>query len=283
MKVLSKKINKQHTIKDTALIDGIGLHSGNEVKLKFNPAPIDTGIVFMRTDLKGSPKIKANVDNVISTNRSTTLGNKKNNIQVQTIEHLMAALYTYQIDNIIIEINGSELPALDGSARVYGELFDSVELKEQSKKRNVIKVKKGFFVKNQNSYLGIFPYDGFKINYLIKYNHPLIGTQYFEYEYKKDTFIKEIMPARTFGFKSEVESLKKAGLALGGSLDNAVLLTQDSTENSLRFKDEFVRHKVLDLIGDLYLNGPIQCEVIAIRSGHSDNYEINKMINKIKK
>lgn len=280
---MSDNINKQHTIKDTALIDGIGLHSGNEVKLKFKPASIDTGIVFIRTDLQGNPKVKANVDNVISTNRSTTLGRKKNNFKIQTVEHLMAALYTYQIDNVIIEIDGPELPALDGSARVYGELFDSLEIIEQSKKRNIVKVKKGFFIKNNNSYLGIFPYDGFKINYLIKYDHPLIGTQYFEYEYKKDTFIKEIMPARTFGFKSEVETLKKAGLALGGSLDNAVLLTKDSTENSLRFKDEFVRHKVLDLIGDLYLNGPIQCEVIAIRSGHTDNYEINKKIKKIKK
>ncbi|MDZ7673341.1 MAG: UDP-3-O-acyl-N-acetylglucosamine deacetylase [Halanaerobiales bacterium] len=272
---------EQHTIKDTALIDGIGLHSGNEVKIQFKPAPPDTGIVFVRTDLKGNPKIKANVDSVVSTNRSTTLGNKKNNIQIQTVEHLMAALYAYQIDNIIIEIDGPELPALDGSARVYGQLFDSLEIENQSKKRDVIKVKKGFFVKGKDSYLGVFPYDGFKVNYLIKYNHPLIGTQYFEYEYSKDSFIKEIMPARTFGFKSEVESLKKAGLALGGSLDNAVLLTEDSTVNKLRFKDEFVRHKVLDLVGDLYLNGPIQCEVIAIRSGHSDNYEINKMIKKI--
>jgi UDP-3-O-[3-hydroxymyristoyl] N-acetylglucosamine deacetylase len=195
----------------------------------------------------------------------------------------MAALYTYQIDNLLIEIDGPELPALDGSARVYGELFDNLELKEQTKNRNVIKVKKGFFVKRKDSYIGIFPYEGFKINYLIKYDHPLIGTQYFEYKYNKDTFIKEIMPARTFGFKSEVESLQKAGLALGGSLDNAVLLTEDGTENKLRFEDEFVRHKVLDLVGDLYLNGPIQCEVIAIRSGHFDNYEINKKIKKIKK
>ena len=274
---------KQHTIKDDALIDGIGLHSGNEVKLKFKPAPTDTGIVFIRTDLKGNPKIKASVDNVISTNRSTTIGNKKKGIQIQTVEHLMAALYTYQIDNVLIEIDGPELPALDGSASVYGELFDSLELKKQSKYRDIIKIKKGFFVKREDSYIGVFPYKGFKINYLIKYNHPLIGTQYFEYNYNKSTFIKEIMPARTFGFKSEVESLQEAGLALGGSLDNAVLLTEDNTENKLRFKDEFVRHKVLDLVGDFYLNGPIQCEVIAIRSGHSDNYKINKKIKKIKK
>ena len=272
---------KQQTIKQPVSIEGIGLHSGNDVKLNFQPAPANTGIIFKRVDLKGSPIIRAGVENVVSTTRSTTIG--KRDFKIQTIEHLMAALRAFEIDNILIEINGAEMPALDGSAKFYSDLFREAGTDIQGKKQKIFKVKKSFFYKSNNKYLGVFPSEVFKINYLLKYDHPVVGTEYFEYEFEKESFIKEIMPARTFGFAHEVESLKEQGLALGGSLDNAVLLKDNSVVNELRFKDEFVRHKILDLVGDLYLNGPLIGEIIAIRTGHSDNYKINQMIQKRKK
>jgi|SRR6056297_1780246 len=281
MYLLSEDKTQQQTIKEKVSIAGIGLHSGNDVQLNLLPAPVDNGIVFKRTDIEGNPQIKATVGNVVSTERSTTIGNK--NFKIQTVEHLMAALRAFGIDNIVIEINSDELPALDGSAKQYSKLFREAHIFQQNKKRNVFKIKRSFFYKSKDAYLGIFPSDRFKVNYLLKYNHPVIGTEYFEYVFDKESFIKEIMPARTFGFAEEVESLKKRGLALGGSLDNAVLLKDNSVVNELRFKDEFVRHKVLDLVGDLYLNGPLIGEIIAIRTGHTDNYKINQMIKKRKK
>lgn len=262
-------------------MEGIGLHSGNDVKVCFKPAPPDSGIIFKRIDLEGKPSIKAEVDNVSSVDRSTTLGN--HDIRVRTIEHLMAALRAFNIDNIIIEINNDELPALDGSALKYADVLEAAGLKPQNKKRDVIRIKRSFFIKDEKTYLGIFPADNFKINYLLKYKHPKIGTEYLEYKFDKKSFIEKIMPARTFGFASEIEELKKNGLALGGNLDNAILLKEDKVINELRYKDEFVRHKVLDLVGDLYLNGPIICEVIAIRTGHKANHKINQIINKRKK
>lgn len=281
MNKLSDFERKQQTIKQPVSIEGIGLHSGNDVKMDFLPAPTNTGIVFKRVDLKGDPIIKARVENVVSTARSTTIGRK--DIKIQTIEHLMAALRAFDIDNIIIEINGAELPALDGSARLYADLFRKAGIDIQNKKQKIFKVKKSFFYKSENTYLGLFPAEVFKINYLLKYDHPVVGTQYYEYEFKKESFIKEIMPARTFGFAHEVKSLKEQGLALGGSLENAILLKDNRVVNELRFKDEFVRHKILDLVGDLYLNGPLIGEIIAIRTGHTDNYKINQMIQKRKK
>jgi len=156
-------------------------------------------------------------------------------------------------------------------------------IERQSKKKKVYKVKRGYYYKGQDTYIGIFPAEKYKINYLLKYDHPVIGTEYFEYEFEKESFINEIMPARTFGFAKEVAMLKERGLALGGSLDNAVLIEDNNVVNELRFKDEFVRHKVLDLVGDLYLNGPLIGEIIAIRTGHTDNYKLNQMIQKKKK
>ena len=268
----------QNTIKKKVTIKGIGLHSGNSVKLNFIPAPPNTGIIFKRIDLEDQPQIKAEVANVTSTKRSTTIGIR--DVKIKTIEHLMAALRAFDIDNILIEIDSDELPALDGSAIKYVEVLRKAGLKSQDGNKDIIKIKNNLFIKSENTYLGIFPADKFKINYLLKYEHPKIGTEYLEYTFDKKSFIEEIMPARTFGFAEEIEELKRNGLALGGSLDNAILLKDDKVVNKLRFKDEFVRHKVLDLVGDLYLNGPIIGEIIAIRSGHKDNHRINQIIKK---
>ncbi len=271
----------QNTIKKEVTVEGIGLHSGNDVKMRFIPAPPNTGIVFKRIDIENEPLIQAVVDNVTSSDRSTTIGSK--DIRVRTVEHLMAALRAFEIDNILIEISNDELPALDGSAIKYAEVLKEAGLQSQKVNRNIIKIKNSCFIKSDNTYLGIFPADEFKINYLLKYEHPKIGTEYLEYTFDKKSFIEKIMPARTFGFADEIEKLKSKGLALGGSLDNAILLKEDKVVNKLRFEDEFVRHKVLDLVGDLYLNGPIIGEIIAIKSGHKDNHKMNQIINNRKK
>lgn len=278
MKNLDIHNRSQNTIKNKVTIEGIGLHSGEHVKMSFIPAAPNTGIVFKRIDIENAPLIKAVVDNVTSTERSTTIG--IHDIKVSTIEHLMAALRAFEIDNILIEINNDELPALDGSAIKYVQVLKEAGLKSQKVNKDIIKIKNSCFIKSDNTYLGVFPSDEFKINYLLKYKHPEIGTEYLEYTFDKQSFIEEIMPARTFGFSDKIEKLKKNGLALGGSLDNAILLKEDKVVNELRFDDEFVRHKVLDLVGDLYLNGPIIGEIIAIRTGHKDNHKINQIINK---
>ena len=278
MKTLIEHNRKQNTIKKRVSIEGIGLHTGKKVNMKLLPTPVDTGILFQRTDINNSPHIEAIVENVVSTERSTTLG--KDDIRISTVEHFMAALRAYNIDNIKIEIDNEELPALDGSAKLYLNLLKKAGLKEQDKVRKIIKIKKNYYIKLQDKYIGIFPSDQFKINYLIKFDHPVVRTEYFEYEYDKKSFQQEIIPARSFGFQSEVKKLKSKGLALGGSLENVVLLKEDDVVNKLRFENEFVRHKILDLIGDLYLNGPIIGEVIAIRTGHSENYQISQLIKK---
>ena len=278
MEKLAGYNRKQNTIKKKVTIEGIGLHSGKHVKMSFNPAPPDSGIVFKRIDLENEPIIQAVVDNVTSTARSTSIGIK--GVNIKTIEHLMAALSAFEIDNILIEIDNEELPALDGSAIKYAEVLKEAGVESQEANKNIIKIKDNLFIKSKNTYLGVFPADEFKINYLLKYEHPKIGTEYFEYTFDKKSFIEKIMPARTFGFAKEIEKLKSKGLALGGSLDNAILLKEDKVVNKLRFQDEFVRHKVLDLVGDFYLNGPLIGEIIAIRSGHQANHKMNQILKK---
>jgi len=276
MKKLTGQSRQQNTINKKVSIKGIGLHTGKKVNMKLLPAPVNTGIIFKRTDLNNTPSIEATIANVSSTERSTNLGQE--NISVFNVEHFMAALRAYNIDNIKIELNNKELPALDGSAKVYLNLLEKAGIKEQDKTRKIVKIKENYFIKSKNKYLGIFPSDKLKINYLIKFDYPVVQTEYFEFEYTPKSFREEIIPARSFGFQNEIEELKRRGLGLGGSLDNVILLKEDKVVNKLRFENEFVRHKILDLVGDLYLNGPIIGEIIAIRTGHSENYQISQLI-----
>lgn len=268
----------QNTIKKETVFNGVGLHSGQQINIKLKPAEPNSGVIFKRVDLIDKPEIKASLSNVISTDRSTSVGNNK--IKVQTIEHIMAALMTYQIDNIVIEINGDELPAADGSARPYSDLLEKTKVKKQGDKTEIFTVDQVINYKSKDKYLILLPSDQLKVSYLLDYDHPMIGTQYLSYQFEKNSFVKDILPARTFGFESELKNLKSQGLALGGSLDNAVLIKEDSIVNELRFKDEFVRHKILDLIGDLYLIGSIRAEILAVKTGHHDNYNINRLIKK---
>ena len=272
----------QKTIRNSVSYSGIGLHSGAEVKINFKPGSADSGIIFRRIDLKNCPQIKANPDSVVSTNRSTSIGRKKNDnfFSVKTIEHIMAVLWGMDIDNIVIEINGPEFPIADGSGFPLVELIKKGRVKTLNFARKIKVIENSLWKTGQEEQIVILPYNGFKINYTLDFDHPLITTQFYEFDANEDSFIKEIAKARTFGFVSELEFLQENGLAQGGSLNNAILIGEKEIKNTLRFPDELVRHKVLDIIGDLYLNGFIRGQIIAIKSGHSSQVELSKEIYK---
>lgn len=268
----------QQTIKNTVEFTGIALHSGKDIKIKMIPGEIDSGIIFRRIDLPGSPEIKANPEHVVSTKRCTSIGLGEDTV-VHTVEHIMAACWAMGIDNLIIEINGPETPVGDGSSYPFIKLLQKAGQKEQSQKRKVYSVEEPIWVKKDDMYLVVLPYDGFKISYTLDYDHPVIGTQLFEFDKDQNSFIDEIARARTYGFEKEVKALHRRGLALGGSLDNAVLIGENDTVNPLRFPDEFVRHKVLDVIGDMALNGFIEGHIMTVRSGHTLHVELARKIS----
>lgn len=259
----------QQTLKKEVIVQGIALHSGKEAVIRIKPAPADTGIVFCRSDLEEKIRIPAEPASVVDLIRNTTIGSKKyKKVKISTIEHLMAAIWGSGLDNLEIEVSGPEIPVIDGSAYPYYHEFLKSGIIKQKEKRKIFKVEEAIYAREENSYITILPYDGFKISYTLDYDHPVIGSSYFEFEADKLDFAEEIARARTFGFASEIEKLHEQGLALGGSLENAVLIDKDKTVNPLRFENEFVRHKILDVIGDMALNGRIMGHIIAVKSGH---------------
>lgn len=266
----------QHTIGKELSYSGIGLHSGKEVLMTLKPAAENTGIVFVRTDLPGCPQIRALAENVSSTVKATTLS--ENGAEVFTVEHLMGALAMMEIDNIVIEMSSPEPPVTDGSAKVFCELLEEAGIVEQEAERKVYAVDKAFSVYDNDRYITILPYDGYRISFTSINKHPLLGTQYFDVLLNKETFKKEIMAARTVAFTEELEMLRKLGLGLGGSLENVVVFDKDKILSEPRFEDELIRHKILDVIGDLYLLGPIKGHVIAAKTGHAFNSQIAKQI-----
>ena len=266
----------QHTIGKDLSYSGIGLHSGKEVLMTLKPAAENTGIVFVRTDWPGCPQIRALAENVSSTVKATTLS--ENGAEVFTVEHLMGALAMMEIDNIVIEMSSPEPPVTDGSAKVFCELLEEAGIVEQEAERKVYAVDKAFSVYDNDRYITILPYDGYRISFTSINKHPLLGTQYFDVLLNKETFKKEIMAARTVAFTEELEMLKKLGLGLGGSLENVVVFDKDKILSEPRFEDELIRHKILDVIGDLYLLGPIKGHVIAVKTGHAFNSQIAKQI-----
>ncbi len=260
----------QRTIKDDLVFEGKGLHTGRHVVVRLRPAPNDSGVVFFRAD-KGT-FISANVNAVSDTKFATTIGS--NGTRVKTIEHLLAALAGLGIDNIIVEVDGPEIPILDGSSAKIVELIQSAGITEQSSLRPYIKILKPVVYRNGYTEVSALPYEGMKITYHIDYDHKLLKSQEITVELDGDGFVREVAPARTFGFLKDVEALRKMGLAKGGSLENAIILSDAGVVNSsgLRFEDEFVRHKMLDFIGDLSLLGfPIEGHLVASRSGHLSN------------
>ena len=275
--------DNQQTIKDEVSYSGTALHSGEEVNIKLIPAEADRGILFRRVDLADNPEIKADPWNVVSTKRCTSIGIKEKEAEINTIEHMMAALWALEIDNVTIEIDGPETPVGDGSSYPFVKIIQKAGSKELSKKRKIWTVENPIWLRRGKMYMALLPYDGFKISYTLDYKNEVLGTQFREFDLAENSFVDEISRARTFGFEKEIDALHKRGLALGGSLENAVLIGEEDTINEVRYKDEFVRHKILDVIGDMALNGFIKGHIITVRSGHSLHVELAQEIGKILK
>ena len=269
-------LSKQHTIGNRISCSGISLHTGMVSNLMLYPAVPDSGITFhQKLPGRGKVIIPATYNNVVKSVLSTTLGNSAGD-SIGTIEHLMAALYGCGVDNVNIESDGTEIPIMDGSAAPFVSLIECAGVVEQQKQRKIIRVLKSVEVSEGDSFLRIDPIesDDLRINFLIDYDNPLINSQKITFSLLNQDFKSEICNARTYGFENEVKSLREAGLALGGSLDNAVVISGDKVLNKdgLRYRDEFVRHKILDLIGDLYLaDFSIVGEIFAEKSGHNLN------------
>lgn len=267
----------QQTVASEISCVGIGLHSGKPVEFTLKPAPEDTGVVFIRTDLPQRPMIHANPGNVTSTVRATTLS--ENGAEVFTIEHLMAALSMMGIDNVYVEMSSPEPPVLDGSALEFCKLIEKAGVVKQDKERKVYKLDKSFAVYDGDRYLIAVPSDTYRISFTSINSHPLLGTQYFDIEMNKENFLGEIAGARTVAFMEEIEALQKAGLGLGGSIENVVIFDKDKVLAPMRYDNELIRHKILDVVGDLYLLGNIKAHIIAVQSGHAFNSELAKQIS----
>lgn len=275
---------KQRTLMNEVGCTGIGLHTGEKVKIKLRPAPANSGIKFVRTDLKGHPEVEVRFDNVFDTTLATTIGT--NGCKVSTIEHLMAAFFGLGIDNAVVELDGPEVPIMDGSAAPFVFLIKSGDVREQKSPKQFIIIKKPFKVDDGNRSVCIYPSKELKITYMIDFQHPLLRNQEYELTFSGRDFIREISTARTFGFMKDVETLKKNGFARGGSLDNAVVIDDFRiiNEGGLRFDDEFVRHKILDFIGDISIVGsPIIGHFVIKKSGHFLNQHMLRKLMESKK
>ena len=301
-------LDQQRTIQKSVSVKGIGLHTGNSSTLTFVPAPPNSGIWFQRMDLDGQPKIKADISYVVDISRGTTIGNSE--LRVHTVEHVLAALAGLMIDNVIIQLDANEPPVMDGSSIPFVEALKSAGLKEQDSPRDYFVLEKTLAYSDEKNGIDIvaFPADEFRLTFMIDYKHPTLGENYTSMYSLEDEFEKEFAPARTFCFLSEVEMLVKQGLIKGGSLDNALVIVDRKIEDnevdylkklfghkgdvefgtegylnktSIRFPNEPVRHKTLDLIGDLALLGmPLRAHIIAAKSGHAANVELVKLIRK---
>ena len=275
---------KQRTLMNEVGCTGIGLHTGEKVKINLRPAPANSGIKFVRTDLKGRPEVEVRFDNVFDTTLATTIGT--NGCKVSTIEHLMAAFFGLGIDNAVVELDGPEVPIMDGSAAPFVFLIKSGDIREQKSPKQFIVIKKPFKVDDGNRSVCIYPSKKLKITYMIDFQHPLLRNQEYELTFSGRDFVREISTARTFGFMKDVETLKKNGFARGGSLDNAVVIDDFRiiNEDGLRFDDEFVRHKILDFIGDISIVGsPIIGHFVVKKSGHFLNQHMLRKLMESKK
>lgn len=268
----------QRTLKRAVSYSGVGIHTGKEVSIRFCPAPEHTGLVFQRVDLPGKPKIPATLQYVQDTSRSTTIGN--HDFCIHTVEHVLAALSAFQIDNLVIEVSEAEPPIGDGSSAVFVDLIEEAGVKEQKETQDLYVLDKPVFFSSGPIHLVALPSDQFKISYTLHYPQTtVIRSQFFSIEVNEKNFKEEIGPSRTYALYEEITALIEQGLIRGGSLKNAVVIKDDvvfSTEG-LRYPDEMVRHKILDLIGDLMLVGfRFIAHVIAIRSGHATNIAFGK-------
>ncbi|WP_369717369.1 UDP-3-O-acyl-N-acetylglucosamine deacetylase [Leptotrichia alba] len=279
---------KRKTIKNTVEISGIGLHKGEEIKLalKSNGQESDEqGIIFKRVDVADKNNIvKVDYRNLFDLERGTNIRNE-DDVKVHTIEHFLSALSVTGITDILVEISGNELPILDGSSAGFVEKLLEAEIVELESEIEPVVIKEPVIFSDEKAgkYVMALPYDNFKISYTIDFNHSFLKSQYFEIEVNLENYMENIARCRTFAFDYEIEFLKKNNLALGGSLENAVVVGADGPLNpeGLRYPDEFVRHKILDIVGDLYVLGrPLQAHIIAIKAGHYVNSRLTEMIAK---
>ena len=279
---------KRKTIKNTVEISGIGLHKGEEIKLalKSNGQESDEqGIIFKRVDVADKNNIvKVDYRNLFDLERGTNIRNE-DDVKVHTIEHFLSALSVTGITDILVEISGNELPILDGSSAGFVEKLLEAEIVELESEIEPVVIKEPVIFSDEKAgkYVIALPYDNFKISYTINFNHSFLKSQYFEIEVNLENYMENIARCRTFAFDYEIEFLKKNNLALGGSLENAVVVGADGPLNpeGLRYPDEFVRHKILDIVGDLYVLGrPLQAHIIAIKAGHYVNSRLTEMIAK---
>ena len=265
---------RQRTLKTLVSAKGVGLHTGQKVRITLRPAPPDTGIVFRRVDLASPVDIPARADLVGETRLSSCL--VRDGVKIYTVEHLMSALGGLGVDNAYVDLDAPELPIMDGSASPFALLIQQAGIIEQGAPKRFLRVTRRVEVKDGDKWARLEPYEGYKLSFSIDFRHPVIdrSTQSVEVDFAETSYLKEIARARTFGFMHEVENLRENGLALGGGLDNAVVLDEYRVLNAegLRFADEFIRHKLLDAIGDLYLLGkPLLGAFSAHKSGHALN------------
>jgi len=268
---------KQQTLAKEVSFTGVGLHSGRPVTMTLCPAAEDTGIQFERTDIPGSKLLAARAELVTSTMRATTLGDP-NGLGVFTIEHLMGAFQGLSVDNCLVRMNSPEPPVMDGSGLGFANMILEAGRVQQKSERKIYELQRAFSVYDGEKYMLALPYNGFRISFTSINPHPLLGTQYFDFELTEENFMKEVAPARTVAFEWEIEQLKKMGLGLGGTLENVVVFGRDNILSQVRYQDELIRHKVLDTLGDLYLLGALRCHVVEVMGGHALNSKLAKQI-----
>ncbi len=268
---------RQRTLKNTIRATGVGLHTGKKVYLTLRPAPVDSGIVFRRVDLATPVEIPGNPLNVRETELATSLG--KGSVRISTVEHLMAAFAGLGIDNCYVDVSADEVPIMDGSAAPFVFLVQSAGILEQGAAKRFIKIKKPIEVRDGEKWARFEPFNGFKVGFKIDFDHPVFKNdlQYAEVDFSTTSFVREVSRARTFGFVRDIEALRERNLALGGSPDNAIVIDDYRVlnEDGLRYKDEFVKHKILDAIGDLYLLGH---SLIGSFSGYKSGHALNNRL-----
>ena len=266
----------QTTLASEIAYSGVGLHSGAEVHMKIKPAPAGTGVVFERFDLPGNPRVRAVAACVAATVRATTV--EEDGVRFFTIEHLMSAISAFGLDNCVVELDSEEPPVADGASLVFLDLLVKAGLKTLEEERDVVAVDRVLRVDDGERFIMIVPGEGLRVTFTSLNPHPLVGTQYVDVMANGDSYRKEIAPARTIAYEGEVEALRKAGLGRGGTLETVIVYNDERWLNTLRFPDELVRHKVLDVIGDLRLAGIVRGHVIAVKSAHALNTALAKKI-----
>jgi UDP-3-O-[3-hydroxymyristoyl] N-acetylglucosamine deacetylase len=265
----------QRTIRERVSCSGVALHAGSVVNLALLPAPANHGITFARTDIAGRPEVPARVENVVDDTLATTLG--RGAATVATVEHLLAALAGLGVDNCRVELDGPEVPAMDGSSAPFVRMLESAGIREQPAMKRFLVVRDDVTVSENGREVRISPANGFAVRYRIDFKHPLISDQELELNFSERSFVREIAPARTFGFLKDVERMQAMGLGRGGSLENAIVIDEFNILNpgGLRYPDEFVRHKILDAVGDLALLGmPVMGRLHAVKSGHAMHHRL---------